>query len=294
MAAVVNSFIALPKATKYLTVALVSFSLIAGIRHYTTASVLDDGTGSNAPLVAWLNLVPGQFLWSPWTLATATFVESNILALALSTFSLTMAGRWLERQWGSKEFLKFFAVVTIGSNVVCLFVFMLFYGITGDVGTFLYTRINGMNALHEAMLVALMQMIPEHRVQFLAGKVSFRVKHLPMVFVTISQIILFLTPSAPMFLIQFGWLIGWVYLRFFKVTDGIKGDRSETFAFANFFPPFLQGPISKVSTIIFDALVSFGICSARGYDAVNTYGGTVPLPVHSRAEAERRRCVEKE
>ena len=53
--------------------------------------------------------------------------------------------------------------------------------------------------------------------------------------------------QAPFILIQFGWLVSWVYLRFYKRTisdtpGGIEtyGDRSETFAFQHWFPSFLQ------------------------------------------------------
>ncbi|CAH1757020.1 7295_t:CDS:2 [Entrophospora sp. SA101] len=41
-------------------------------------------------------------------------------------------------------------------------------------------------------------------------------------------------------LVIYGWIISWIYLRFFKIQDGIKGDSSETFSFASFFPEFIQ------------------------------------------------------
>ena len=41
-------------------------------------------------------------------------------------------------------------------------------------------------------------------------------------------------------LVNIGWVIGWVYIRFFKYQDGIKGDHSEAFALVTFFPEFLQ------------------------------------------------------
>jgi hypothetical protein len=41
-------------------------------------------------------------------------------------------------------------------------------------------------------------------------------------------------------LVNIGWVIGWVYIRFFKYQDGIQGDRSEAFAIVTFFPEFLQ------------------------------------------------------
>lgn len=38
----------------------------------------------------------------------------------------------------------------------------------------------------------------------------------------------------------YGLFISWIYTRFLKVQDGIRGDRSETFSFASFFPEFIQ------------------------------------------------------
>ncbi len=52
---------------------------------------------------------------------------------------------------------------------------------------------------------------------------------------------IFLGPS-PYILIQFGFFVAWAYLRFFKLSENgdFRGDRSETFAFANWFPPFIR------------------------------------------------------
>ena len=68
-----------------------------------------------------------------------------------------------------------------------------------------------------------------------------------MLYVTFSNIMCILGYQSPYILIQFGWLVSWVYLRFYKRTGGdvigggeTWGDRSETFAFVHWFPPLLQ------------------------------------------------------
>jgi hypothetical protein len=47
---------------------------------------------------------------------------------------------------------------------------------------------------------------------------------------------------SPFILIQFGFFVAWVYLRFFKLSDNgeYRGDRSETFAFQYWFPPIIR------------------------------------------------------
>ena len=67
-----------------------------------------------------------------------------------------------------------------------------------------------------------------------------------MAYVTLSTVMVLLGFQSPWILIQFGWLVAWVYLRFYKKNRGDSvvgdsyGDRSETFAFIYWFPPFLQ------------------------------------------------------
>lgn len=65
---------------------------------------------------------------------------------------------------------------------------------------------------------------------------------LPMIYVTISNVACLLGYQSPYILIQFGWLTSWFYLRFIKFNEGgdFRGDRSETFSFSAWFPPFLQ------------------------------------------------------
>ena len=67
-----------------------------------------------------------------------------------------------------------------------------------------------------------------------------------MAYVTLSTVMVLLGFQSPWILIQFGWLVALVYLRFYKKNRGDSvvgdsyGDRSETFAFIYWFPPFLQ------------------------------------------------------
>jgi hypothetical protein len=68
-----------------------------------------------------------------------------------------------------------------------------------------------------------------------------------MAYLTFSTIMTLLGFQSPYILIQFGWFVSWIYLRFYKRSVGDSlggvvsyGDRSETFALTSWFPPFLQ------------------------------------------------------
>lgn len=67
-----------------------------------------------------------------------------------------------------------------------------------------------------------------------------------MAYLTFSTVMVFVGFQCPYIVIQFGWFVSWIYLRFYKrntdIGSGIDsyGDRSETFALTSWFPPFLQ------------------------------------------------------
>ena len=72
-------------------------------------------------------------------------------------------------------------------------------------------------------------------------------KTLPMAYVTFSTVMCLIGFQVPFIIIQFGWLVSYVWLRFYKKNSGetlsggpAYGDRSETFAFVSWFPPLLQ------------------------------------------------------
>lgn len=106
----------------------------------------------------------------------------------------------------------------------------------------------------------------------LKGLVKIRVKHFPAIFLIANTIsgIIFLTDTAAI-LAWLGVLSSWTYLRFYKAqqdlsgatTGGtyLRGDASETFAFAYFWPDIMHGPIAAVSSIAFDLLVLARICT---------------------------------
>ncbi|KAF9994641.1 hypothetical protein BGZ79_000566 [Entomortierella chlamydospora] len=86
-----------------------------------------------------------------------------------------------------------------------------------------------------------------------------------------------------------------------RVKDGIRGDRSETFSFASFFPELIQPPVKAFSNFCFGTLVKLHICSPTGYGGSFQYdlenpqmtgmGHTFTRPGSLRAEAERRRAL---
>ena len=167
--------------------------------------------------------------------------------------------------------------------------------------------------------MAFKQLVPEHTVTILKGVIKIRVKHFVSIFLianTLSGIIL--GTDTALVLAWSGFFISWIYLRFYKRQpdvsgsstsgNGIKGDASETFAFAYFWPDVVQPPIAAVADGVYNALVALRICtpfSAEEVESSNeqamsrSEGGLPSLLNQSgrkegagkREEAERRRAL---
>ena len=115
-----------------------------------------------------------------------------------------------------------------------------------------------------------------------------------------------------------GFLTSWTYLRFYKKqvelsgasTGGptIKGDASETFAFAYFWPDVVQPPIAAVADGVYNALVTIRVITPFSAEEVETSNvqatvrgeGGLPSLLNQgakrggggkREEAERRRAL---
>jgi len=188
------------------------------------------------------------------------------------------------------------------------------------------TPINGLLALSASFLVSLKQLVPEHTVT-LASALRIRLKHFPALFVLANMLSgpLLGTDTAT-WLSLFGFLTGWIYLRFFRISDigssasaveegdaggdgrrVMKGDPSETFSFVSFFPDFVHPFLAPVCNAVHDFLVQMRLCapfadqdveSATQSAASRSQGtarGGLPGIMQGgggrRAEAERRRAL---
>jgi hypothetical protein len=71
---------------------------------------------------------------------------------------------------------------------------------------------------------------------------------LPGIYLLISNVLVIVFGPSPYILVQFGFFVAWVYLRFFKLSENgeFRGDRSETFAFQYWFPPPIRYVLSFI------------------------------------------------
>jgi hypothetical protein len=148
--------------------------------------------------------------------------------------------------------------------------------------------------------------VPAHTVTLFRGIVSLRVPRFPLLHL-LGVFLLSLTPllsAASFFLATTGFITSWTYLRFYKQAfpdldstqpSSLRGDASETFAFAEFFPDAAKPFIASLSNQVFNVLVSLRICSPFSAADLSASRGETFVqrgtPGSARAEAERRRAL---
>jgi len=294
-----QTFQSTPPATKAIGLIILLSSLIFQYLYYVQAQASPVGLVDTAATFPYIVMVPGSWMWYPWTIITSSFVETRVLEFIFTLIFVPSSLQYFERLWGTTETVKF-VLVTVGvSNVISLFINYLEYFVLGSEFFLTGMYYSGQMALQAGCLVAFTQIIPEHQVQ-LFGFIKLRVKQLPMLYVGISNVLCIIGYQSPYILIQWGWLVAWIYLRFYKKTSiegslsGTSetwGDRSETFAFVYWFPPPVHGPLGKVTDFVYNNAVKLKL--VRPYPSTDLEaGGYAPVgSVNARAEAERRRAM---
>lgn len=305
--------ISIPPVTRVLIGLTFSFTFFYAIARWSVRSPTANADTS----VPFLTLVPSKSLFYPWTILTSTFVEQNILSFLINTTAFYLSGRYLERAWGTKDFATVVLVGAVVPNLLVIPTYVI-WGAAMRNTTRADTPITGAITLQAAFLVAFKQLIPEHTVSLYKGLVKIRVKHFPAIFLLLNTIsgIVFGTDTA-LLLGWYGLVTTWTYLRFFKYQPDLgtntgaarlRGDASETFAFATFFPNIMQPPIAAVSDQIYIFLCNIrvlkpftdeAIASSNEQAAARGEGGLPTLAPHARGlrpmsrreEAERRRAL---
>ncbi|KND94236.1 Transmembrane protein [Tolypocladium ophioglossoides CBS 100239] len=288
----------IPPVTRVLLITLIFQSFLsAAIRYRQWTEHADI-------VIPYLTLVPQLSLIYPWTFLTSTLVEGNVFTLAIAGVTLYQGGRYLERAWLSAELAKFLALVSLVPNILTFCVMVLFFTLTRNESWTL-TVISGTVPVQISFLVAFSQLVPAHTVTLFRGIISLRVPRFPLLYIGIVTA-LSLTPllsRAAFWLALFGFITSWTYLRFYKTVfpdldssqpTSLRGDASETFAFAEFFSGPVKPFVAAFSDQIFDILVAMRLCTPFSHAEMSAGHGERMLQRGTggaRAEAERRRAI---
>ena len=206
-------------------------------------------------------------------------------------------------------------VTSVVPNILIVPTYWIWGWIMGNADR-MSTPCTGSITLQAAFIVAFKQLVPEHTISIYKGMIKFRVKHFPAIFLLLNTVsgLLFGTDTALVFA-WLGFLTSWTYLRFYKkqpdltgASSSIKGDASETFAFATFFPNVMQPAVAALSDKVSDLMCTLRLCVPFSDEAVELSNqqaasrGDAGLPtfvkqsragegVSKREEADRRRAL---
>ncbi|KAL2351975.1 eukaryotic integral membrane protein-domain-containing protein [Cryomyces antarcticus] len=297
----------IPPLTRGLLILLFICTVLnASLRYREWAPGQEASFTSSLYNIPYLVLVPAQSLIYPWTHLTSAFIEQNVVSFLVAGATLFFGGRYLERAWSSAEFAKFVLFASMIPNLLAFGTYTLWFMLAQSEAR-ASTSINGGVAIQAAFLVAFKQLVPEHTVAVFRGLVRMRVKHFPALFLLANTLsgVVFGTDTA-LFLAWYGVLTSWTYLRFYRTTpsagDGgpaLRGDASETFAFAHFFPEPLQTLIATLVTLRICTPFSDEDVDAGNEQASARAEGGLPNLMNPRGgrgggrreEAERRRAL---
>lgn len=301
-----------PKVASIVLVAIISLTILNFLLKYYTYFVLvvaahksagEDPTNvaggdDSAPVphphelfVPFLTFIPSvsPVLMRPWVLVTAGFVEDSFLLLGPTVLAVFYLGSYLEGKWGLQEFLRFFIVVLVGSNVT-LYLFYSFKTAILGAGTSVPPVVISSMAIVMALLVAVKQRISGHYVIFLKGSLRIKVTYFPFILLVSVGVLFLISESyrVTWLLCVVGFIFSWIYLRYFKASSnerqsyllpftlrrpGVspaplatgpalsfdnnfsKGDRSDQFALATFFPGPVGSLVQVASNYVFRFMI---------------------------------------
>jgi membrane associated rhomboid family serine protease len=243
----------------------------------------------------WLALFPG--LVQPptlrvWTLATFAFYHENVLELGATLALFAAVGWYVEPVWGAPEVLRFVAIVVLTSGLAtCVAAYVLHTVTPHWLASFheqilFDAPIHGASPVLAAFAVVGKQMFPEHTVnEFLALRLKTMPALLGSVYITGALLGFHVMRLAPTLS---GLVVAWVYLRFVQVSPstGLKGDASDHFSFASFFPEALRPLVARLT----GARPQQPILPLAGrVSAASTILAVSTAPSAASSDAERRR-----
>ncbi|KAJ1832248.1 hypothetical protein IWW55_004506 [Coemansia sp. RSA 2706] len=280
----------LPPATKLAGFLYMLFSITTVVLHMR---VVDDGIDRDAAAQAaadparFFVLRAGTVASYPWTLVTGALTEGNALFIALGVLALGSVGAFLERQWGTRGYAQFLAAMCVVPALTSVLALVGMYAVTGRADLLYVPRVSGLAGVVSAFTVGLKQLVPDYNVKLLRGSLGFRVNEVPGMYTLVVPIMYTLLGNlGGVLLVNIGFLEGFVYLRFYRRSGSVRGDRSEAFAFATFFPEVARPVVGRVAGAVYAGAVRCRVVAAdEGYQQA------VDLEEAVESDADRRRAL---
>ena len=138
-------------------------------------------------LSRWFSLWPVGVGFLPWQVVSYAFLHAGLLHLAFNMLALWMFGGEMERLWGPRRYMQFYAVSLLTAAVAQLIVAPMFGVRAPTVGA---------SGAILGLLVGYAMMFPDRKILLLIPPVPIKAKWLVVIYAVISIYVL-LPPAVP-------------------------------------------------------------------------------------------------
>ncbi|KAL9923553.1 transmembrane protein 115 [Glossina fuscipes] len=250
--------------------------------------------------VLYLTVTPGYILpntefWV-WTAFTFCFMELHWWEVLVDVITVGLCGKMIEPLWGQMEMFKFFALSNIGVSILTTMYYLFNYMITKDPLILFDVHIHGLAGYVAGICVAVRQIMPDHLIfKTRYGKLTNRNVPLTVLILSIVFWVIKLLDGTYPAMFASGLLVSWVYLRFYQHHPNGRGDSSDSFTFASFFPSVTQPVISILVNPIYMCCLKMSIVKPpappRISSAACLMSISVSMPGVDPHDIERRRQI---
>jgi membrane associated rhomboid family serine protease len=169
-------------------------------------------------LIDWFGLIPEQTIenFQVWRLATYLFLHDPFspIHIVFNMLSLWMFGVDLERRWGSRGFLKYYAVTGVGAGIATVLVSLLPFDVTAPI--YESNTIGASGAIY-GLLLAFALLFPYRQILFLfIFPLPVRVAAALMALMSFMAATSTTNSSVAEATHLAGFIIGWAYLKGFS------------------------------------------------------------------------------
>ncbi|XP_067620819.1 transmembrane protein 115 [Eurosta solidaginis] len=211
-----------------------------------------------------LSVTPGKILptaefWI-WTAFTFCFIELHWWEVLVDVTTVGLCGKMLEPLWGQFEMFKFFALTNFGVSILTTIYYLFYYAITNNPSILFDVHIHGLAGYVAGICVAVRQIMPDHLIfKTRWGKLTNRNVPLTVLVASIIMWAVKLLDGTYPAMFGSGLIVAWIYLRFYQWHPNGRGDSSESFTFASFFPYVMQPVIGILVNPIYIGCLKLGV-----------------------------------
>ncbi|XP_074604613.1 transmembrane protein 115 [Brevipalpus obovatus] len=226
----------------------------------------------DSPITEMFTLIPGNILspkswiWSAISTLTFPLIELHWWQVINDVIAIYLSTTLIEPLWGSRELFSFFFIINLSVALLTTAHYIILYSIYGNDKYLYNVRLYGLSAYCAAICVSVKQLLGES--VLLSGSLGkFKNNNVPLaaLFVSIFLYLVNLIEGSLVLMFLYGLIISWIYLRFIQNhPNGHRGDLSEGFSFASFFPNIIKPIIAIIANTIHRFFVYIHVLPSNG------------------------------